>query len=93
LQALNAINNLIGAYEPMTRKESAYFGALMRKLDQTYDARRERVFRASAGIAPEIWTVTLAGGPLLAKGKKSNASLKQQSTATAPDIVLLCGNN
>jgi hypothetical protein len=61
-QALIEINKLISAYEPMTRREFTYFDALMKELDETYDARRDRVFRASEGIAPEVWTVTLAGG-------------------------------
>lgn len=64
LQTLAALNQLVSQYEPQNQRESAYYAALIHKLNDLYDARRERIFRSDAGIANEIWVVTLAGGIL-----------------------------
>lgn len=64
LQTLSRLNQMVGQYEPQNQREVAYYSALLRKLDELYDVRRERIFRADEGIAHEIWVVTLAGGML-----------------------------
>lgn len=64
LQTLTTLNQIVSQYEPQNHRESAYYSALLRKLNDLYDARRERIFRADEGIASEIWVVTLAGGIL-----------------------------
>lgn len=64
LQTLAEMNQAIGRYEPKTPRESAYYSAMLRKLSDLHDARRERIFLADQGIATEVWMVILAGGVL-----------------------------
>ncbi|HYD94477.1 MAG TPA: DUF4239 domain-containing protein [Noviherbaspirillum sp.] len=64
LQTLAELSRVVSRYEPRTPRETAYYSQLVQTLNKLYDARRERIFLASEGIAGEVWVVTLAGGIL-----------------------------
>jgi hypothetical protein len=65
LKTLTELAQAISQYEPHSQRELAFYSRLIRRLDELYDARRERIFLAGEGIAGEVWGVTWAGAILI----------------------------